>query len=174
MTGIQFSARMRYDRATCSKQAYLVPASLLGKKPLVKSRTVAIQREYLSPNEIAEYLGVSPFTIRRYIKLGELRAVKLLGGFRVHRDDLQRFLKAHEVNPSEEELEPEEAPEVTSPAAVPLPTHAAPAPVPLPPVPFPSAASEPAPGGSAGKKTGKRKQAQTKRPRKKSTDRPSK
>ncbi len=69
---------------------------------------MAIQREYLSPNEIAEYLGVSPFTIRRYIKLGELKAVKLLGGFRVHRNDLQGFLKAHEVNPAEEELEPEE------------------------------------------------------------------
>lgn len=67
-----------------------------------------IQREYLSPNEIAEYLGVSPFTIRRYIKLGELRAVKLLGGFRVHRNDLQAFLTAHQVNPAEEVLDAEE------------------------------------------------------------------
>lgn len=65
---------------------------------------MAVQREYLSPNEIAELLGVSPFTIRRYIKLGELKAVKLLGGFRVHRQDLQRFLKAHEVNPTEGEI----------------------------------------------------------------------
>ena len=80
---------------------------------------MAVQREYLSPNEIAELLGVSPFTIRRYIKLGELRAVKLLGGFRVHRDDLQRFLKAHEVNPSEEVLETEENP---AEPAVPIPT----------------------------------------------------
>ena len=69
---------------------------------------MAVQREYLSPNEIAELLGVSPFTIRRYIKLGELRAIKLLGGFRVHQDELQRFLKAHEVNPAEEALLPEE------------------------------------------------------------------
>jgi excisionase family DNA binding protein len=69
---------------------------------------VAVQREYLSPNEIAELLGVSPFTIRRYIKLGELKAVKLLGGFRIHRDDLQRFLKAHEVNSDEEESSPGE------------------------------------------------------------------
>lgn len=69
---------------------------------------MAVQREYLSPNEIAEYLGVSPFTIRRYIKLGELRAVKLLGGFRVHQDELKRFLKAHEVNPAEEEVLPDE------------------------------------------------------------------
>jgi excisionase family DNA binding protein len=74
---------------------------------------VAVQREYLSPNEIAELLGVSPFTIRRYIKLGELRAVKLLGGFRVHRDDLQRFLKAHEVNSTHEQLSPEEPADAT-------------------------------------------------------------
>lgn len=75
---------------------------------------MAVQREYLSPNEIAELLGVSPFTIRRYIKLGELRAVKLLGGFRVHRAALQAFLKAHEVNTGEEELSPEETAAATS------------------------------------------------------------
>lgn len=67
-----------------------------------------IQREYLSPNEIGEYLGISPFTIRRYIKLGELKAVKLLGSFRVHKNDLQAFLKAHEVNPADEQLESNE------------------------------------------------------------------
>src|SRR5512142_2199270 len=94
-----------------------------------------VQREYLSPNEIAELLGVSPFTIRRYIKLGELRAVKLLGGFRIHRDDLQRFLKAHEVNPAEEELDPEEVKEsVPTPTPVPVPVAPPPAPEPSPAV----------------------------------------
>ncbi len=89
---------------------------------------VAVQREYLSPNEIAEVLGVSPFTIRRYIKMGELRAVKLLGGFRVHRDELQRFLKAHEVNPAEEALLPEEQPEAEAePPSPPAATSPAPA-----------------------------------------------
>lgn len=78
---------------------------------------MAIQREYLSPNEIGEYLGVSPFTIRRYIKLGELKAVKLLGSFRVHKNDLQAFLKAHEVNPAEEALELEEHQVQETPAA---------------------------------------------------------
>ncbi len=90
-----------------------------------------VQREYLSPNEIAELLGVSPFTIRRYIKLGELRAVKLLGGFRVHRDDLQRFLKAHEVNPAEEELLPEETAADKAPVDKPPVERVAPA-LPLP------------------------------------------
>ncbi len=94
-----------------------------------------VQREYLSPNEIAELLGVSPFTIRRYIKLGELRAVKLLGGFRVHRDELQRFLKAHEVNPAEEDLLPEEAETDKSGAEKPEP----------PPPPFVAASPTPHP-----------------------------
>ncbi|MBI4672096.1 MAG: helix-turn-helix domain-containing protein [Chloroflexi bacterium] len=96
---------------------------------------MAIQREYLSPNEIGEYLGVSPFTIRRYIKLGELKAVKLLGGFRVHRNELQAFLKAHEVNPAEEQLDPEEVseePPVVRASALPAPP---PAPIPTTTVP---------------------------------------
>lgn len=82
---------------------------------------MAIQREYLSPNEIGEYLGISPFTIRRYIKLGELKAVKLLGSFRVHKNDLQAFLKAHEVNPAEETFEPEDVAEIAVPQPSPLP-----------------------------------------------------
>jgi excisionase family DNA binding protein len=99
-----------------------------------------IQREYLSPNEIAEYLGVSPFTIRRYIKLGELRAVKLLGGFRVHKNDLQAFLKAHEVNPEEEMLEPEENLVEQVHASAPLLPPRTPAPRPsstVPEIPMP-------------------------------------
>ena len=91
---------------------------------------MAIQREYLSPNEIAEYLGISPFTIRRYIKLGELKAVKLLGSFRVHKNDLQVFLKAHEVNLAEENPEEEEA----EAAAVPVPPQPSHLPAPPPAV----------------------------------------
>jgi excisionase family DNA binding protein len=107
--------------------------TFLAKLPLWQANSsITIQREYLSPNEIAEYLGVSPFTIRRYIKLGELKAVKLLGGFRVHRNELQAFLKAHEVNPAEEQLDPEEVVPEETPAvrASVLPTP--------PPAPAPS------------------------------------
>lgn len=88
---------------------------------------MAIQREYLSPNEIAEYLGISPFTIRRYIKLGELKAVKLLGSFRVHKNDLAAFLKAHEVNPADENLEGDETENITASPA-PQPSHLPPPP----------------------------------------------
>lgn len=49
-------------------------------------------------------LGISPFTIRRYIQLRKLKAVKLEGSYRVRRADLKQFLKAREIE-TEEELE---------------------------------------------------------------------
>lgn len=52
---------------------------------------------YLSTQEVADRLGVSVFTIRRYIRAGKLRAVKLDAGYRVSRMDIAEFLKAHET-----------------------------------------------------------------------------
>jgi excisionase family DNA binding protein len=52
---------------------------------------------YLSVQEVADRLGVSVFTIRRYIRAGKLRAVKLDGVYRLSRDDLGEFLKSREI-----------------------------------------------------------------------------
>lgn len=52
---------------------------------------------YMSTQEVADRLGVSVFTIRRYIRSGKLRAVKLEGGYRVSREDIAEFLKAREI-----------------------------------------------------------------------------
>ena len=52
---------------------------------------------YLSTQEVADRLGVSVFTIRRYIRAGKLRAVRLDAGFRVSRLDIAEFLRAHEI-----------------------------------------------------------------------------
>ena len=49
---------------------------------------------YLSVQEVADRLGVSVFTIRRYIRAGKLRAIKLDGVYRLGRDDLVEFLKS--------------------------------------------------------------------------------
>ncbi|MBI5649873.1 MAG: helix-turn-helix domain-containing protein [Chloroflexi bacterium] len=61
-----------------------------------------MKREFFSTNEIAQILGMSPFTIRRYISLRKLKAVKLEGSYRVRRADLDIFLKARELEPEEE------------------------------------------------------------------------
>ncbi len=68
---------------------------------------MALKREFLSTNEVAELLGISSFTIRRYIQYRKLKAVKLEGGYRIRRTDLDRFLKAREIE-TEEELEEQE------------------------------------------------------------------
>lgn len=54
-------------------------------------------KEYLSTQEVADRLGVSVFTIRRYIRAGKLRAVKLDGAYRLSRDELQKFLRSREI-----------------------------------------------------------------------------
>jgi excisionase family DNA binding protein len=63
---------------------------------------LALKREFLSTNEVAELLGITPFTIRRYIQLRKLKAVKLEGSYRVRQTDLEQFLKAREVETEEE------------------------------------------------------------------------
>ena len=68
---------------------------------------MALKREFLSTNEVAELLGITPFTIRRYIQLRKLKAVKLEGSYRVRQTDLERFLKAREVKTEEELAAPE-------------------------------------------------------------------
>lgn len=53
--------------------------------------------DFYTTQEVADRLGVSVFTIRRYIRGGMLRAVKLEGVYRVRRVDLAAFLSAREI-----------------------------------------------------------------------------
>jgi excisionase family DNA binding protein len=77
----------------------------------------------LNTNEVAELLGFTPFTVRRYIQLRKLKAVKLMGSYRVRRTDLEQFLKAREIETEEELAAPEdEKPKVR---AARQPTHPA-------------------------------------------------
>ena len=69
---------------------------------------MALKREFLRTNEVAEILGISPFTIRRYIQLRKLKAVKLEGSYRVRQADLDQFLRAREIETEEELAEEEE------------------------------------------------------------------
>ncbi len=63
---------------------------------------MAAKREFFSTNEVAQTLGISPFTIRRYIRLRKLKAVKLEGSYRVRRADLEQFLKDRDLETEEE------------------------------------------------------------------------
>jgi excisionase family DNA binding protein len=52
---------------------------------------------YLTTQEVADRLGVSVFTIRRYVRSGKLKAVRLEGAYRVSREDLREFLQEREI-----------------------------------------------------------------------------
>jgi excisionase family DNA binding protein len=63
---------------------------------------LALKREFFSTNEVAQILGISPFTVRRYIQLRKLKAVKLEGSYRVRKANLEQFLKAREIETEDE------------------------------------------------------------------------
>lgn len=51
-----------------------------------------------TPKQVANKLGVSEFTIWRYIKAGKLKAIKLTKrNFRIEEKDLIQFLKKHKT-----------------------------------------------------------------------------
>ncbi len=56
-------------------------------------------KEYYSTQEVADRLGVSVFTIRRYVRSGLLRSVRLEGSYRISRSELQTFLSQREIGP---------------------------------------------------------------------------
>ncbi|MCL4393234.1 MAG: helix-turn-helix domain-containing protein [Chloroflexi bacterium] len=63
---------------------------------------MAIKREFLTTDEVAEILGISAFTIRRYIQSRKLRAVRLEASYRIRTSDLERFIKSRQVGSREE------------------------------------------------------------------------
>jgi len=50
--------------------------------------------KYYSPEEVGEQFNVKPATIRKWIREGKLKALKLGGLWRITEEELQRFIKA--------------------------------------------------------------------------------
>jgi len=57
-------------------------------------------RPYLTTEDIAEQLHISVYTVRRYIRSGKLKAVKLEGAYRIRPEDFEQFLKEREIGGS--------------------------------------------------------------------------
>jgi len=51
------------------------------------------QQPFLTPQEVSDLLRVSVYTVRRWIKEGELPAYKVGRGWRVSESDLDRWLR---------------------------------------------------------------------------------
>lgn len=80
---------------------------------------MAAKREFLTTNEVAQILGISPFTVRRYIQTRKLKAVKLEGSYRVRQSHLDDFVHAREIE-TEEELAALEQADDTEPPPKPV------------------------------------------------------
>lgn len=52
------------------------------------------EKEYYSPQEIAEKFNIKPRTVSAWIRQGKLKAIKLGDLWRVHKSDLEDFIKA--------------------------------------------------------------------------------
>lgn len=50
-------------------------------------------KRYLTTKEVAEELRITPYTVRKYINSGELRAYKLKE-WRIKPEDLEKFIEA--------------------------------------------------------------------------------
>lgn len=53
--------------------------------------------EFYTIKEAADLLGVSPFTLRRHIKKGNLEAYAIGDGWRIKKDDLEKFVSNSKV-----------------------------------------------------------------------------
>jgi excisionase family DNA binding protein len=62
----------------------------------VKAMSFMDNDPVLTTIEAVKYLKISKPTYLKYIRLGRIRAVKAGNGWRVHRSELHRFLKAAE------------------------------------------------------------------------------
>ncbi len=53
------------------------------------------EKRLLTPEQVADRLQMSPFTIRDYLRTGVLTGIKLPKGWRVREADLQAFIAEH-------------------------------------------------------------------------------
>jgi excisionase family DNA binding protein len=66
------------------------------KQDSERLETVAAPRRMLTVKQVAEELGVGAFTVREWIRDGELPAIGFgnRSGYRIEREDLERFIDA--------------------------------------------------------------------------------
>jgi excisionase family DNA binding protein len=62
-----------------------------------------VRNDNLTPEEVARRLHLNEQTIRRYLREGELRGIRMGSRWLIADTDLQRFLWEHRADPKEEE-----------------------------------------------------------------------
>jgi excisionase family DNA binding protein len=58
-------------------------------------------RDLLTANEVAEFLRVHPATVTRWIRLGQIKAIRLPAGtYRIRREEVERLLNEAGEDPN--------------------------------------------------------------------------
>lgn len=57
-----------------------------------------LSKDFYTVNNIADMLQVNPFTVRRWIREGHLKAVKFQRLVRIEKEELRRYLRKSGVN----------------------------------------------------------------------------
>jgi excisionase family DNA binding protein len=60
----------------------------------MKENTVSLTKDVLTPQEVADYLQITPDTVYRYIREGKLVASRLGRHYRIPRENVELFLLA--------------------------------------------------------------------------------
>lgn len=58
-------------------------------------------KPFLTAKEIAETMGVSRWTVARWLESGELKAIRVGAVLRIRRQDFERFLAEHSTGNGE-------------------------------------------------------------------------
>ncbi|GAC1394496.1 MAG: hypothetical protein PVS3B3_25020 [Ktedonobacteraceae bacterium] len=61
------------------------------------------EREYVTVKQIADNLGVSVQAVRNWINGGELQAIDLGRGYRIHKDEYRRFIDVRKTSRKNDE-----------------------------------------------------------------------
>ncbi len=70
----------------------------------MKKTDIPRDKEYLTPQEVAELLMVSPVTVRQWAQKGRLKASTTPGGHRrFHRNDVMQFASTRKIRPGTEQ-----------------------------------------------------------------------
>ena len=100
LRGVSLPAALRGPfSCPCALKSITLYSALQAIASYQKGVVGTATEEFLSLQEAADHLGVSVYTVRRWIKEGKLRAFKPGKEYRIRESDFEEFLRDREVRP---------------------------------------------------------------------------
>jgi excisionase family DNA binding protein len=64
---------------------------------------LSVDEELYSPQQVADYLQVSVHTVYRWLKDGEMGAIRFRREYRIRESDLREFIESHSQRPERDD-----------------------------------------------------------------------